>query len=264
MKIIVGLVVLAVACVALVIALTLTSKQAATLHKADVTNIGALSNQLVATSLNLDEQRQVNAALEKERDQKNQVLIEMTNNYTALSGELDKTSTSLKAAQQDVVQRDAKIADLELQNQALNQRADQLSTSITNLNTQITETQQKLATAEGDKSFLQKELQRLMTEKAALEKQFNDLTVLRAQVSKLKEELTVGRRLDWIRRGIFATSEKKGGELLLQSSKTPTFPTSSPAVAQSPSNQYDLNVEVYSDGSVHVIPPPTNTPAKSP
>jgi hypothetical protein len=103
-----------------------------------------------------------------------------------------------------------------------------------------------------------------MTEKAALEKQFNDLTVLRAQVSKLKEELTVGRRLDWIRRGIFATSEKKGGELLLQSSKTPTFPTSSPAVAQSPSNQYDLNVEVYSDGSVHVIPPPTNTPAKSP
>ena len=35
------------------------------------------------------------------------------------------------------------------------------------------------------------ELKRLMAEKAELERQFNDLAVLRAQVSKLKEELSI-------------------------------------------------------------------------
>jgi hypothetical protein len=49
----------------------------------------------------------------------------------------------------------------------------------------------------------------MMTEKAELERQFNDLTVLRAQVAKLKQELKVARRLEWIRQGLFASSEQK-------------------------------------------------------
>ncbi len=49
-----------------------------------------------------------------------------------------------------------------------------------------------------------------MAEKAELERQFNDLAVLRAQVSKLKEELSVARRLEWIRQGLFASTEQRG------------------------------------------------------
>ena len=62
-----------------------------------------------------------------------------------------------------------------------------------------------------------------MAEKAELEQQFNDLAVLRAQVAKLKEELNVSRRLEWIRQGLFASGEAKGAEQLM---------TKSPAAGQ--------------------------------
>ena len=142
---------------------------------------------------------------------------------------------------------------METENQALDKRALELSTAITNLTAQIAETKRKLATSEGEKGFLEKELKRLMAEKAELERQFNDLTVLRAQVAKLKEELSIARRLDWIRRGLFAAPEEKGAQRLMQR----------PAASQTnaPKPGYDLNVEVSSDGSVKVVPPLTNAPA---
>ena len=127
------------------------------------------------------------------------------------------------------------------------------STAITNLTAQIEETKRKLATSEGEKGFLEGELKRLVAEKAELERQFNDLKVLRAQVAKLKEELTVARRLDWIRRGLFASNQEKGATRLMQ--------TSTSQQPKPPEPNYDLNVEVSSDGSVKVIPPLTNTPA---
>ena len=153
-----------------------------------------------------------------------------------------------------MARRDAKIADLESQNQALDQRALDLSTAITNLTSQIDDTKQKLAASEGDKAFLEKELERLIAEKAELERQFNDLAVLRAQVSKLKEELSISRRLEWIRQGLFARAEQKGAEQLMQKPSPPTNPA-----AKTPA--YDLNVEVNADGSVKIIPPLANKPA---
>jgi hypothetical protein len=132
------------------------------------------------------------------------------------------------------------------------------------LQTQIDDTQKKLTASEGDKAFLEKELQRLMSEKAELERQFNDLKVLRAQVAKLKEELNISRRLAWIREGIFARDNQKGAEQLMQKS-TPAFGGQTASAAPTPKDKnYDLNVEVNADGSVRVIPPGTNAPPQSP
>jgi chromosome segregation ATPase len=170
---------------------------------------------------------------------------------------LSKTQDSLKAAQDEIAKRDTQIADLETKNKQLDDQAADLSASITNLQTQIDTTQQKLAASEGDKAFLEKELQRLMTEKAELERQFNDLKVLRAQVAKLKEEMNVSRRLAWIREGIFARDEQKGAQKLMV--KSP--PTA--AASNAPAN-FDLNVEVNADGSVRVIPPGTNGVSTNP
>ena len=81
--------------------------------------------------------------------------------------------------------------------------------------------------------------------------------MLRAQVAKLKDELSTARRLDWIRRGLFAAAEEKGAQKLMQLT---------PAQAQAkatPKPNYDLNVEVKSDGSVQTIPPITNGPASN-
>jgi chromosome segregation ATPase len=252
--------VLVLVCVGLGIGLIAIKRQAGKQQIEFTEKNGALSNSLVQISEQLDRQKQVNTDLETDRDKRKKEFDELTSNYAKLSTNLSQTSTNLakteaalKSSLEETAKRDAKIAELEAQNQALDKQAVDLSTAITNLTQQIEETKRKLATSEGEKGFLEKELKRLMAEKTELERQFNDLAVLRAQVSKLKEELSVARRLQWIRQGLFASDEQKGAQKLMQGA--------APAQAKAPKANYDLNVEVSADGSVQVIPPLTNRPA---
>ncbi|SPE51829.1 conserved exported hypothetical protein [Verrucomicrobia bacterium] len=256
----IGIIIGVIICLALVVAV-ITIKQQATRQKDnDAETILTLSNKWVDTSGKLDEQKQVTAMLEKDLDGQKKSFSDLTNDFSRVSTEKAQTEAALAKTQtefkEEVAKRDAKITELESQNEALDKQALDLSTSITNLNLQIADTQKKLATSEGDKAFLQGELQRMVAEKAELERQFNDLTVLRAQVSKLKEELAVARRLEWIRQGLFASSEQKGAQKLMQGFSAPQV-----AQAKVAKPAYDLNVEVSADGSVKVIPPLTNAPA---
>jgi chromosome segregation ATPase len=253
MKTMIGVIILAALCIGLGVALFTTKKQAAEEKQKDVGTISTLSNKWVDTSGKLDEQKQVNLSLEKDVESRKQQFSELTNKYTDVAGALVKTEDFLKASKEDVAKRDVKIAELEQQNKDLDLRAADLSTALTNLTAQIIDTKGKLARSEGDKAFLEKELKRLMAEKAELERQFNDLVLVRAQVAKLREELNVSRRLEWIRKGLFASDDQKGAQKLIQKSTTPA-----PADAK---GHYDLNVEVNADGSVRVIPPLTNAPA---
>lgn len=255
-----GMVLLAVICVGLGIALVTSKKEAAALHKADSTTIVNYSNQWVETRFNLDEQKQVAAILEKDLESQKKVLGELTNSYSQTLASLSKTEGTLKVTEEELKKREAKIQVLETQNQALeaqkaalDKQASDLSSAITNLTTQISETQRKLAASEGDKAILERELKRLVAEKSDLERQFNDLTVMRAQVSKLKEELSIARRVEWIRQGLFTGNDQKGAQKLMQGVSAPQ-PKPKPSA-------YDLNVEVSSDGTVKVIPPASNSPA---
>jgi chromosome segregation ATPase len=256
----IGVIVLILVCLGLGVALVVSNKQAAKQQQQDANTNSALSNQVTQTEDKLEKQRQVNAEMESDRakqkvayDELSNNLVKVTANLTQTAAELAKTETALKASQEETAKRDAKIADLEAQNQALDKRALELSIAITNLTVQIEETKRKLAASEGEKGFLEGELKRLVAEKAELERQFNDLKVLRAQVAKLKEELTIARRLDWIRRGLFASTDQKGAQGLMR-------PSASSQSKESTTN-YNLNVEVSSDGSIKVIPPLTNAPA---
>jgi chromosome segregation ATPase len=258
-----GIIVLIVVCVGLIVALVMNQKKATTQHQQDVQAITGKSNELIKTTADLEDVRKVNADLNKDLDTRKDELTTMTNRLNEVAGTLATTEQSLKSTQEqmsrEVASRDAKISDLENQNHSLDQRASELSTAITNLTGQIEDTQKKLAASEGDKAFLQKELQRLMAEKAELERQFNDLDVLRHQVAKLKEELAIARRLQWIREGLIARDQKKGAQLLMEKSPPPQSNTTA-----QPKPKYDLNVEINSDGSVRVISPPTNAPAHTP
>ena len=254
MKTTIGVIILAVLCLGLGVVLFTSKKQAAEEKRKDTETISTLSNQVVATSDKLTEQKQVNLTLEKEVETRKQQQTELTNKITEVTAALVKTEDFLKASKQDVASRDAKIADLEKQNHELDLKAADLTTAITNLTTQIADTRRKLTASEGDKAFLEQELKRLMSEKAELERQFNDLVIVRAQVAKLREELNVARRLDWIRKGLFASDDQKGAAKLM----------TKPATAADAPAHFDLNVEVNADGSVKVIPPLTNAPAAPP
>jgi chromosome segregation ATPase len=255
----IGVVVLVLVCIGLAIGLVVVLNHSSEQKKVDGEVILDYSNKWVNTSGKLDEQRQVAAMYEKDLESQKKSFEELTNNFTKVSQNLSETSENLTKTQaslkEEVAKRDSRIAELESQNQVLDKRAVDLSDSITNLTVQIADTQRRLAASEGDKAFLEKELKRLMSEKAELERQFNDLTVLRAQVTKLKDELNIARRLEWIRQGIFARADQKGAQQLMQGG---TFAPLIQAKATKPA--YDLNVEISSDGSVKVIPPLTNRP----
>ena len=257
----IGIIVLVVLCLGLGIGLIASHKQASDQQHQDAERIEGLSNKWVRTSSDLEEQRQVAAMYEKDLDAQKKALNDLTNNFSQVSANLSQVSTklatteaSLQASQEELTKRDTRINELETQNQALDKQSSQLSTTLTNLTIQITETQRKLAASEGDKAFLEKELNRLMAEKAELERQFNDLAVMRSQVSRLKRELSISRRLEWLRRGLFANAEEKGAQKLMQGAAATGNP------AKPPKPAYDLNVEVNSDGSVKVIPPLNNPP----
>ncbi len=256
-----GVIVLAVLSVLLVVVLFVVKKQASDERQKSAEQIVDYSNRWITIDEKLTDQQRVNLVISndlvagrEERAALTNRLAETSNALSAANASLEQTRVTLKATEEEVTKRNARIADLETQNSELDRQALKLSTDITNLNAKITETQRKLDASEGDKAFLEKELQRLMAEKADLEKQFNDLNALRTQVARLREELNISRRLEWIRQGLFAAEDQRGAQHLIQ--RGPTAPGAAPKPAR-----YDLNVEVNADGSVRIIEPLTNRPA---
>ena len=241
-----GIVILVALCVGLVIALIVGKKQADTQRKKDADTILDFSNQLTTASASLDELRQVNLVLTNDLDASRQALVTLSNQYVATSASLSNTKTTLKVAQDQ-------IADLEARNQALDRRAAEMTNAIANLSAQIAETQLKLIESETNNVFLQDELKRQVAKKAELERKFNDLSQVRAQVRKLRGDLLIARRLEWARKGTDPAKQQKGAQLLMARTSATNGSIRPPG--------YNLNVEVGSEGSVKVVPALTNTPA---
>jgi chromosome segregation ATPase len=251
-------------CLGLGAALVVVKRQASEQQRVDADRIEILSNKWVTTTAKVDEQAQVLAMYQGDIEKQKKAFQDLTNSFTQVSESLGQTKetlettrTSLKTAEDEIKKRDTRIAALEAQNQTLDKQAVELSTAITNLTTQITETRRKLAASEGDRASLEAQLKRLISEKSDLERQFNDLTILRAQVAKLKEELTIARRVEWIRRGLFASGEQKGATKLMSGvNATPQ--------TKAPKPNYDLNVEITTEGESRIIPrnAATNSPPK--
>jgi chromosome segregation ATPase len=252
MKTKVGAVILVAACIVLVGALWVTQREAYEDKKTDTVAILDFSNQLVTARHDIDELGQVNLKLTNELAASRQETLTFSNQVVETSSALADTKTSLQSAQDQITNLSSHVANLEAENQELDQRAARLTNALASLNEQIAETQQKLADSQTNNAFLEKELQQQMAARAELEAKFNNLTAVRAQARKLRDDMVIARRLRWMREGTDPTRQIKGAELLLQ--------RSSPYVAPPPEH-YDLNVEIGSDGSIHVIPPSTNTPA---
>ena len=265
MKIKVVIVILAVACAGLVIALFATKKQADDQRTTDVTSINEFSNQVVDANEHLKELGQVNLTLSNDLSSSQQQLAlsdeqltQLSNSLAAANATLADTKTSLASTEELVTNLNSRISDLEAQNKLLDQQADTLSNTLAHLTVQIEQTRIRLALSETNAAFLQRELQKQLAQKADLEHKFNDLDELRFQVKKIKDEIFVERRVQLMRSD---TSGKKGGELLMMR----TLPVPGSAPIKPRISTYDLNVEIGSDGSVKVIPPlgSTNTPSGS-
>ncbi|MDB6052941.1 MAG: hypothetical protein JWN25_464 [Verrucomicrobiales bacterium] len=226
MKAKVAVILLVLMCLVLGCLLVVRHKQAVKESEAHLAHIYMLSNNVVATQSRLDEEKSVNGALTNNLSRRKAELDDLSSNLTTVSSNLVQAQAAAKAAAElaavEMAKRDARINELQGQNDDMTKRMTDLTSSMDKLEKQINDTQKKLEVAEGDKTYLIKELKRLQAEKADLEKQFNDLSILRDQVQHLKEELSIARRLEWIRQGIYGVQTQKGGERLQNINKLST------------------------------------------
>jgi chromosome segregation ATPase len=243
-----AIVFLILASLGLGVGLMMRHKQAVEVKKQDEEKIVLLSSRVEETKNKLDEQEKLAMYLQTNLVLRTEELSGASNNLTKLNADLARTQKEMQAAAEaakaEIERRDAQISQLTSQTNVLTQQMDDLTASIGKLGKQIAATESKLAASEGDREFLLKELKRLQVEKAELERQFNDLSSLRTQVAKLKEELSISRRLEWIRMGIYGVQDKKGAERLMAG----TAPTTGR------STNFSLNVELKQDGSPVIIP----------
>jgi septal ring factor EnvC (AmiA/AmiB activator) len=248
---------LALACAALALGLWLRHSRAVTQHRADERQILLLSNQWIQTRARLDEQIQVsmlqdsNLAVRAFDLKATEAKLASTASTLASTTEaLARTETEVRTALEELARRDAKIAELETQREGMTRQMVELNQSIDQLESQIVATEKKLTDSEDNREFLLAELKRLQAEKAELERRLSDLAFLRDQVKKLKEELSIVRRLDWIRRGLYGSTPRKGAELLQAGRPPPPAKTN-----------FNLEAEIRPDGSARIVAPPA-PPAK--
>lgn len=161
---------------------------------------------------------------------------------------------------QEIAKRDASIKDLQDTRDQLNAKiaglnADiaKLNSTIGTLNTRIAFVEGELKTANDDKGFLTKELQRMQGERTEMERKMNDLAFLREQMSTIKSDQAIARRVDWMRRGMFQ-DDRKGATLLKDNLQ--------PLAAAKPitTKGSQLNVEVHRDGTVTIKAPSPAAP----
>lgn len=223
--------------------------------EADGGTITQLSNRVIKTETLLTDQVMVNQTLTNALAEKEQVIVATSNQLNATKVDLNRVKeqaeAAAKAAAAEIAKRDSRITELETQRDDLTKRMTDLNGQIASLEGAITDTQRKLAASEGDRDFLLQELKRMQDEKVELERQFNDLAMLREQVRRLRDELNISRRLDWIRKGLYGNL--KGAERLQMG-----FDNQQPG-----GENFDLNVEIKDTGEVK-LNSGTNTPPAAP
>ena len=264
----IGIAILLAACVGLAVVLAVVKSQDNKRQEEDAKKISDFSSQLDQANTNLNDLRQTNLKLNGDLEANRAAALALSNSLVGTKSVLTAVETAYQNAQLQITNAQLqiatdqlqitnlndRIASLEAQNQALDKRANALSDTIKSLDSDIAATQLKLATTQTNNAFLQAELKREVAQREDLERQFNDLKTVRQQVTKLRNDLIAARELEWMHQGIDPANPMKGGQLLMMRSlPVPKASSRNPA--------YDLNVEVRSDGSVHVIPPLTNAPA---
>jgi DNA repair exonuclease SbcCD ATPase subunit len=250
--------ILILVCVALGAGLIYRHSTAERKAKEDNDTIVRYEAKLSETDKKLADQTAVNNVLEQKLSERTKELTEVSNTLATVNMTLAKVREEARVAATnaaaDLAKRDARINELETQRDDLTKRMTDLNGQITDYQGRIEDIQRKLVSSEGDRDYLLKELKRLQSEKNDLERQFNDLAMLREQVHKLKDELSISRRLDWIRRGLYGSL--KGAERLQKGFVQPANNTTTTT-----NQNFDLNVELKQSGGVQIVPKQTNAPA---
>ena len=156
------------------------------------------------------------------------------------------------AMDKTIIALNGKLQTAQNENRDYDSQIEVLKSQVADKDRAIVDIGRRLKSAEEDRDHLLLEQKKLLAEKAELEKQFQDILVLRRKVQTLQVELMASKKLEWLRRGFYGGARKKGGSQLMGMSKKNKPQTVSPNT--------DLNVEVRRDGTVKIVPVETNSP----
>ena len=157
MKLKIVIVILAVACIGLLIGLLSVKKQGEEQHALDASSIVDFSNQVVNADLKINDLNQVNLMLTNDLALSQQQAAQLSNSLSAAQATIAESRTTLASAQQQIANEQQQITnlnghinDLEIQNKVLDQQASELSNTIAKLNLLIADTQGKLGQSESN------------------------------------------------------------------------------------------------------------------
>jgi chromosome segregation ATPase len=134
-------------CVVLAGALIWNGQQEGDRQKADELRIGNYSNKWVETSAALEQQRQIDTALEADLKLQRDNFSTLSNAHARATVALEQAAASLQSARESVAGRDARIAELESRNQVLDQRLLDLGMALSTLTAQINDLKMSNRTA---------------------------------------------------------------------------------------------------------------------
>lgn len=154
------------------------------------TNIHRFTSERVRAQMQLQEQLNINAALETSINQRTRDIATYSNRVeTALVSLTKASDTARKEADRyrsELAVKDQQIADLLKERTSLSGRVDEVTAKIAALQSRITESENRLTTVEKEREGLKTELRSLMAEKASLERRFQDVAFLRGQLRTLQ------------------------------------------------------------------------------
>ena len=216
------------ACVGFALAFFLRHASAVSRQREDQTTIVTLSNQVSTVSKDLETQKSVNLKIQRELDETAKDVVELTGQLSSAKTELttvrSAAASAAELAKAELAKKDAEINKLESEKDSISRQMAGLSTQLADLEKKIAETTRQLAESNSDKKLLMDQLDKLQKEKAELERQFHDLALLREQVARLKEELSIAQRVEYIKQGLYNTIQKGGSYLAKDDFKKPITP----------------------------------------
>jgi hypothetical protein len=172
--------VLALVCTVLVISLIVTKRGDEARHENDAGAIADFSNQLTSAQAQIAAGNGMILVFSNRLDESRSAALTFSNH-------LIEAESAMVLYTEQVTNLNRQVAEVESGNQSLSRRVMELTNQMAGLTSQIALTETNLDQANKDYALLENRLRRDVAERIVMERKFNNLSELQAQMQKLKK-----------------------------------------------------------------------------
>jgi uncharacterized coiled-coil protein SlyX len=172
--------VLAVACIVLVLSLVVMKRRDNAQHEYDTGSFADISNQLASAQAEIVAGNGTILTFSNRLDESQSAALTFSNR-------LIEAETAIALDAEQITNLNRRVAEVESENQTLGRRVMDLTNQMAGLTSQISSNEASLNQANKDYALLENRLRRDVAERMVVERKFNNLSELQAQLQKLTE-----------------------------------------------------------------------------